>query len=144
VFIEGVKLKILELEMGKATLYPKERGPLVSLLDKLKNNPAWKCVLDDVEKDAAHTHCYLTLDVEGENHFANQQALTRGQDVVNILNLYLASLRASSYQSIGILGQPTIARDQFVLGELVKRCRLFCGGSFRPHPRVTRIIGYIR
>jgi len=28
--------------------------------------------------------------------------------------------------------------------ELVKRCRLFCGGSFRPRPRVTRVIGYIR
>jgi len=31
-----------------------------------------------------------------------------------------------------------------VSGELVNRCRLFYGGSFRPHPRVTRIIGYIR
>ena len=29
-------------------------------------------------------------------------------------------------------------------GELVKRCRLFCGGNFRPHPRVTRIIGNVR
>ena len=31
-----------------------------------------------------------------------------------------------------------------MVGELVKRCRLFCGGSFRPHPRVTRIIGHVR
>ncbi len=30
------------------------------------------------------------------------------------------------------------------IGELVKRCRLFYGGSFRPHPRVTRIIGHVR
>ena len=29
-------------------------------------------------------------------------------------------------------------------GELVKRCRLFCGGSVRPHQRVARIIGYVR
>jgi len=36
------------------------------------------------------------------------------------------------------------AKGQWKPGELVKRCRLFCGGSFRPRPRVTRIIGYIR
>jgi hypothetical protein len=31
-----------------------------------------------------------------------------------------------------------------VVGELVKRCRLFYGGSFRPHPRVRRKIGHVR
>jgi hypothetical protein len=34
--------------------------------------------------------------------------------------------------------------ERIVAGELVKRCRLFYGGSFRPHPRVTRIIGHVR
>ncbi len=51
-------------------------------------------------------------------------------------------------------GETTIERKTYLLnevrkfvepfGELVKRCRLFYGDSFRPHPRVTRIIGYIR
>ena len=35
--------------------------------------------------------------------------------------------------------------NQFVNpGELVKRCRLFCGGDFGPRPRITRVIGYIK
>jgi hypothetical protein len=37
-----------------------------------------------------------------------------------------------------------ISSHGYLGGELVKRCRLFYGGSFRPHPRVTRIIGHVR
>jgi hypothetical protein len=37
-----------------------------------------------------------------------------------------------------------LAAEMKGIGELVKRCRLFYGGSFRPHPRVTRIIGHVR
>jgi len=28
-------------------------------------------------------------------------------------------------------------------GELVKRCRLFCGGNFRPRPGIARIVRHI-
>jgi GMP synthase (glutamine-hydrolysing) len=38
----------------------------------------------------------------------------------------------------------SVAIARTASGELVKRCRLFYGGSFRPHPRVTRIIGHVR
>jgi hypothetical protein len=116
-FIEGVKLGVSKLEVGRAILYPKERGPLISLLKILENNPAWERVLQDIQRDAAHTHCYLAIDVEGEDHFANQQAFRKGQEVINILNLYLASSghKASFYQSIGVVGQPAIARERFVL-----------------------------
>jgi hypothetical protein len=44
-------------------------------------------------------------------------------------------------------GQIQTDLDQGALskaGKLVKRCRLFCGGGFRPHPRITRVIGYVR
>ena len=32
---------------------------------------------------------------------------------------------------------------QIDFGELVKRCRLFCGGDFRPRPRVARVVGHV-
>jgi hypothetical protein len=116
-FVEGVKLKTSELEIGEATLYPKEIGPLPSLLKTLKNSPNLERVLRYVERDAEHTHCYLAVNVEGEQYFADQQAFRKGQNVINILNLYLASSshKASSYQSIGIVGQPAIGRERFVL-----------------------------
>jgi len=116
-FVEGVELKISQLEIGRATLYPKREGPLVPLLEKLKNDSTWECVLQDIERETAHTHCYLTVSIEGEDDFANQEAFRKGQDVINILNLYLASSghRASFYQTIGIVGQPAMVRGQFVL-----------------------------
>ena len=49
-----------------------------------------------------------------------------------LVRVHAASLNAADFETLrGV-------------GELVKRCRLFYGGSFRPHPRVTRIIGHVR
>jgi hypothetical protein len=111
VFVEGMRLKNLsELPLGIATLYPKSRGPLLRALQDVKSIKGLDKIPQGVEKNAAHCECYLTIDIEGEDRFANQQALLRAQDVVNVLNLYMASSRhRNSYQRISVIGQPTVA-----------------------------------
>ena len=65
---------------------------------------------------------------------------------INGINLVKKSLNLHD-QDISIIGNSKGAEAALLLissGELVKRCRLFCGGSFRPHPRVTRVIRHVR
>ena len=118
VFLEGIELKGLrELPLGVATLYPRNRGPLHDALEEVKTIEGLDHIPQYAERFAGHCCCYLTIDIEGDSHFASQQALHQAQDVVSILNLYIVSSRhrVSFYERIGILGQPTTTRHQFVL-----------------------------
>lgn len=118
VFLEGIELKgPRELPLGVATLYPRNRGPLHNALEEVKTIKGLDYIPQYAERFAGHCCCYLTIGIEGDSHFASQQALDQAQDVVSILNLYIVSSRhrVSSYQRIGILGQPTTTRHQLVL-----------------------------
>ena len=118
VFLEGVELKgLVELPLGVATLYPRNRGPLYDALEEVKTVRGLDDIPKSIEELAGHCCCYLTTDVEGENGFVAQQALGQAQDIASVLNLYAVSSRhrASFYERIGVLGQPTITRCQLVL-----------------------------
>ena len=118
VFVEGIKLKGLrELKLGAATLYPKEYGPLLQALEVAKTQEGFKSALQRIEGDTEHCHCYLTVDIEGESGFVREQALRQTPDILSILNLYLGSSRHRTYQRIGVLGQPTVARHRFVFAQ---------------------------
>jgi hypothetical protein len=116
VYIEGMSLNNLEkLKMGSTTLYPKESGPLAIALE----NPRGSRILEEIgpwlKKDSEHAHCYLSIDIEGEDRFVNQAAIQHARDIVNILSLYATSSRRPAvYQSIGVIGQPAITRRQVI------------------------------
>ena len=55
-----------------------------------------------------------------------------------MLGCEVASLLWSATASQSVCHQLRLAD-----GELVKRCRLFCGADFRPRPRITRVVGHI-
>jgi hypothetical protein len=118
VFLEGVELKgLVELPLGVATLHPKDRGPLRQALEDMAGVEGLRDIPQYIDRDTEHCRCYLTVDVEGEDRFASQEALRQAQDVANVLNLYATSSRhrVSFYERIGIVGQPTTTRRQFVL-----------------------------
>jgi hypothetical protein len=118
VFLEGIKLKgLAELPLGVATLYPRKRGPLQSALEEVKAVKGLGDIPQYIERFTGHCCCYLTIDIEGEDRFASQQAFRQAQDITSILNLYIVSSRhrVSFYERIGILGQPTTTHWQIVL-----------------------------
>ena len=56
------------------------------------------------------------------------------------LSIYIHKQHQSSIQDANL----QMVNFYRACGELVKRCRLFCGGTFgRPRPRVTRIVRHI-
>jgi hypothetical protein len=118
VFLEGVELKgLAELPLGAATLYPRKRGPLHDALKEVKTVQGLDDIPQYIERFAGHCCCYLTIDIEGENGFATQRASRQAQDIASVLNLYVVSSRhrASFYERICVLGQPTTTRRQLVL-----------------------------
>lgn len=118
VFVEGIELKgLTELPLRVATLYPRDHGPLVDALEDAKNRGLAN-IVQFVETAADHCRCYAVIDTEGGGDFVNHQSLRQAESLMSVLNLYAVSSphRASSdYQPIGILGQPTSTRPQFVL-----------------------------
>jgi hypothetical protein len=118
VFLEGVELKsLVELQLGAATLYPRNRGPLYEVLEEVKTVRDNDNIPKSIKELTGHCYCYLTTDIEGETDFVAQQALRQAQNIASVLNLYAVSSRhrASFYERIGVLGQPTVTRSQLVL-----------------------------
>ncbi len=116
--IEGVELKLAELKIGEAILYPTERGPLITNLASPKDGMNSREFVENYIKPTfREAGCYAVIEVEGDSGFATQQALQKAQDIVHILNLYMASCRQkrSGWQKIGVMGQPTMVREELVI-----------------------------
>ena len=86
----------------------------------------------------------LTTARKFELYLATRSADAPLGEILRQYGVHLDDLRAIErvVESSALAGLK--AQSRHGRGELVNRCRLFYGGSFRPHPRVTRIIGYIR
>lgn len=140
VFVEGIELKGLrELQLGTATLYPKEYGPWRQALEVVKARGRLEATLQNIKRDTEHCHCYLTIGIEGESKYVDEQAFHQAQDnILAILNLYLGSFRHRTYQKIGVLGQPAIVRRRIVFkhtpsnGEDWSRVKFFYSWEFAP------------
>jgi hypothetical protein len=75
-----------------------------------------KKIAQSIEKNIGHCNCYLIIDVEGEEKFANHEALRQAQNVINVLSLFItiALHKESHYKSIRLLGQTTLTHNQTV------------------------------
>jgi hypothetical protein len=118
VLLEGLVLKGLpEVDMGGAVLYAKEHGPLVDSLDNLDVHKIGQQVSATIKGYAERCQCYPTVDVCGGSRFADDLAFQKAQGYVDILKLYAVTSRdrASLYQSIGIIGQPSFRTNPCIL-----------------------------
>lgn len=105
-FIEGLETNIPRLELGHGTLYPSNTGPLMQVLEGMKELGALEHACDRIEAIAEDCRCYLTIDVEGESAFVDQEARRRAQDITNVLVLYMVTSlhREAFYRGIRVIG----------------------------------------
>jgi hypothetical protein len=87
--VDGVELKGLgRLPIGEVTLFPSDCGPVADVLLPQELHTAAR---DSIEKAMKAVKCYAMVEVEGESGFAIEQAGEQVQEVVDTLNVFLAS-----------------------------------------------------
>jgi hypothetical protein len=111
--MEGIEV-LSKLDLEIATIYSKDIGPLD---DFLKVNES-----DDIENSLRETfkqsHCYLVIDIEGDSSFVAERGPELAQDVIHILNFYLASITNRidrSYHRIRIAGTESSVHERIVV-----------------------------
>jgi hypothetical protein len=115
--LEGIELLSSEIRVGDSTLYAHDQGPLPPLLQERRHQNAWKQIAEYCGPLLRAAGSYVAIDEEGDDEVATAHALQHAQDLVEILNIYVASAldRDRSVQKIAVVGQIGVLGEQIVL-----------------------------
>ena len=115
--LEGIEPLSSEIRIGHSIVYANDRGPLPALLQERTKDKAWKRIVKYCDQVLAAAGCYVAVDEEGDDTAASALALQDAQDLVDILNLYVASAldRDRGLGKIAVMGQVGILGEQIVV-----------------------------
>jgi archaellin len=101
--LTGVRLGLDEVKLGDFTLYPPGAGPLYQTLHGLRDD-----FTEELKRSFSQIHCYVMIsELEGDSEYVKEKTIWKAQDVVDILDFYLASCRdrQRGYHPINVQGQ---------------------------------------
>jgi hypothetical protein len=111
--LDGVELKINEITIGQSVIRRTDGSDFINEISELRIDDEQR---NNIKQPYERSGAFIEVEVEGDFALAREKALLEAQQVVDILNLFVASCghRFVGYQKICLGGQPIVQEQIFV------------------------------